>query len=234
MNVIALSTARKGSKSVHNKNILPVNGTPLFLHPIKKALGSKKISSVYCSTNDNKIIDLAEYHDYHIVRRPDEICTDKSRHEDAIIHAINQIENETGKRIDIVVLLLGNTLGADAIDIDNAIDLIDGYDSVVSVNRMNMFNPSRAWKIEEGMCKTIISQDDLRNTTLPNDKNSLGDVYFFNGNFQVLRRDVVISGEGNLPYRWLGRSIRPYIQDDVYMEVDAKWQLDYICSKEIL
>ena len=199
MNVIALSTARKGSKSVHNKNILPVNGTPLFLHPIKKALNSKKISSVYCSTN-----------------------------EDAIVHAINDIECKTGKKLDIVVLLLGNTLGADAIDIDSAIDMIDGYDSVISVNEMNMFNPSRAWKIEDGMCKTIISQDKLKKTPLPNDKNSLGNVYFFNGNFQVLRRDVVISGEGDLPYRWLGRSIRPYIQNEVYMEVDAKWQLEYI------
>ncbi len=178
MNVIALSTARKGSKSVHNKNILPVNGTPLFLHPIKKALKSKKISSVYCSTNDSKIIDLSEYYDYDIIKRPDELCTDKSKHEDAIVHAINDIECKTGKKLDIVVLLLGNTLGADAIDIDSAIDMIDGYDSV--------------------------------------------------SNFQVLRRDVVISGEGDLPYRWLGRSIRPYIQNEVYMEVDAKWQLEYI------
>jgi|TARA_A100001515_G_scaffold101758_1_gene82437 CMP-N-acetylneuraminic acid synthetase len=228
MNVIALSTARKGSKSVHNKNILPVNGTPLFLHPIKKALNSKKISSVYCSTNDSKIIDLSEYYDYDIIKRPDELCTDKSKHEDAIVHAINDIECKTGKKLDIVVLLLGNTLGADAIDIDSAIDMIDGYDSVISVNEMNMFNPSRAWKIEDGMCKTIISQDKLKKTPLPNDKNSLGNVYFFNGNFQVLRRDVVISGEGDLPYRWLGRSIRPYIQNEVYMEVDAKWQLEYI------
>tara|TARA_A100001201_G_scaffold131327_1_gene117460 strand:- start:464 stop:1168 length:705 start_codon:yes stop_codon:yes gene_type:complete len=234
MNVIALSTARKGSKSVHNKNILPVNGTPLFLHPIKKALESKKISSVYCSTNDDKIVALSNYHDYNVVRRPDNLCTDTSKHEDAIIHAIHEVENKTGEKIDVIVLLLGNTLGADAVDIDNAIDLLDGYDSVVSVNKMNMYNPSRAWMIEDGKCKTFVSQDMLGQNDLPNDKNSLGDVYFFNGNFQVLRKDVVISGKGDLPYKWLGRSIRPYIQNEVYMEVDAKWQLDYICSKEDL
>ena len=47
--IAALQTARAGSKSVPKKNLLKVNGHPLFAHSILSA--NQVVLDVYCSTD---------------------------------------------------------------------------------------------------------------------------------------------------------------------------------------
>ena len=51
MNVYALQTARAGSKSVPNKNIMNIRGKSLYLHNIHFAQKSKHIKDVFISTD---------------------------------------------------------------------------------------------------------------------------------------------------------------------------------------
>ena len=55
MNVYALQTARAGSKSVPNKNIMNIKGKPLYLHNVQYALDSDLIKQVYVSTDYESI-----------------------------------------------------------------------------------------------------------------------------------------------------------------------------------
>ncbi|MFT4850173.1 MAG: CMP-N,N'-diacetyllegionaminic acid synthase, partial [Sediminicola sp.] len=48
---IAIITARAGSKSIINKNILEVKGKPLIYYPIKASLDALKIDKVFVSTD---------------------------------------------------------------------------------------------------------------------------------------------------------------------------------------
>lgn len=228
LNICALSTARAGSKSVKDKNILDLKGTPLFAHPIKKANNSKYISSVFCSSDHPQILNSGDKYQYTPITRPEELCGDNSPHQSAIIHGLQEIEKKKGK-LDYIVILLGNSIGAEPEDIDSAIESIGTADSIVSVNEMNMFNPSRAWLIKNNHCETYIPQNELfkKSSGLTNDKNAFGDIYFFNGNFFITKRDAVFK-KGNAPFTWLGKTIKPYIQKNVFMEIDAEWQRDYI------
>tara|TARA_R110000851_G_scaffold4088_2_gene16674 strand:- start:1167 stop:1895 length:729 start_codon:yes stop_codon:yes gene_type:complete len=224
--VVALQTARAGSKSIPKKNLLEVDGHPLFAHSIIAATGSNTIQRVYCSTDDSVIMDFSKHYNFNVIKRPPELCLDNCSHLAAIRHGVNEIEKELGKQ-DIVVLLLGNVAGIDANALDEAIDMLGDNDSVVSVSEMNMYNPFRAHKIVNGLLETWITQDLIRSDTLVNDKDSAGSIYYCNGNFWVMRRDALFEDENNLPFEWLGKKIVPYIQN-VFQELDAPWQLDYV------
>jgi len=226
MKIAALQTARAGSKSIPKKNLLEIDGHPLFAHSIIAATGSKSIQHVFCSTNDAAIMDLNTKYGFNIITRPPELCLDDSSHLAAIRHGILEIEKEFGKQ-DIVVLLLGNVVGIDSAALDDAISMLGDNDSVVSVSEMNMFNPFRAHKITNGLLETWIDQDLIRSDIIVNDKNSAGSIYYCNGNFWVMRRDAVFEDDNNLPFQWLGKKIVPYIQN-VFQELDAAWQLDYV------
>jgi CMP-N-acetylneuraminic acid synthetase len=224
--VVALQTARAGSKSIPKKNLLEIDGHPLFAHSINAATSSNIIQHVYCSTDDTTIMDFSKQYNFNVIKRPPELCLDDCSHLEAIRHGVNEIEKDLGKQ-DVVVLLLGNVIGIDSAALDEAIEMLGDNDSVVSVSEMNMYNPFRAHKIVNGLLETWIPQDLIRSDTKVNDKNSAGNIYYCNGNFWVMRRNALFDDENNLPFEWLGKKIVPYIQN-VFQELDAPWQLNYV------
>ncbi len=137
MNIYALQTARAGSKSVKSKNTMLFDDKPLFQHPVEKALQSKLIKQVYISTDIYLIKRNSDNLPYWVISRPDELAGDDSSHHDVMIHGINEIEKQTQETVDILVVLLGNSLGAEGKELDRAIQfLVDNpeYDSIQSVS----------------------------------------------------------------------------------------------------
>lgn len=226
----ALQTARKNSKSVKDKNILKHRGKPFYMHNIDYAKKCKQIDDIYVTTDSDFIIEHAAVSGYKVIERPEYLSGDNSSHQETIMHGISNIESEHGKKLDIVVILLGNNVGAFTEDLDTAINTLiekPEFDSVISVSEYNMFNPFRAYEIKDGLLDTVVEQDFIqnkRNNHNVNDKKSAGDIYFFNGSFWVCRRNIIEQNDGLLPFPWLGRRIYPLIQKDI-MEVDAPWQL---------
>jgi len=235
-NVYALQTARAGSKSVKSKNTMYFDDKPLFQHPVEKALESNLIKQVYISTDIYLIKKNPDNLPYKIISRPEELAGDNSSHHDVMIHGISEIEKREQENVDILVILLGNSLGSEGKELDEAIQfLIDnpGYDSIQSVSEFNMFNPFRAFTIENDLLKTYLDQNLISNGAKIdniNDKNSAGDVYFANGSFFICRKDVLERKEGFLPFPWLGYNIKPWVQK-VTMEIDAYWQSSVLRSQ---
>ena len=54
MNIVAIIPARKGSKSIKDKNIVRYKGEPLIYHSIRTALSIKLINRTIVSTNSKK------------------------------------------------------------------------------------------------------------------------------------------------------------------------------------
>ncbi|MFV8826465.1 cytidylyltransferase domain-containing protein [Alkalihalobacterium sp. APHAB7] len=233
MNIYALQTARGGSKSIKDKNITNVKGLPLYLHNVLNSQKCKSIKDVYVSTDIPFIKENAVYYNYKTIDRPDELSGDDASHHDTIIHGLNMIEDDIKEKVDILVVLLGNSIGAITSDLENAIQLITenpNCDSVQSVSEYNMYNPFRALRIVDGKLETIVSQDYIKEESKMknvNDRRSAGNTYFFNGSFWIIRREAIVSYSGNLPFPWLGKNILPYRQDN-FMEVDDHWQLSYL------
>jgi len=235
MNIYALQTARAGSKSVPNKNIMNIKGKPLYLHNVLYALESDIIKDVYISTDYDIIHDKADQYGYKSIRRPEHLCQDTSSHQETMIHGLLEIEQRTGEKCDCLVVLFGNTLGARTIDLDNALGMLQNnpkLDSIQSVSEYTMFNPFRAFKIESGLLNTIVDQSFIKDNLkgkLANDRNSAGKTYFMNGSFWIIKRETLIKNNGMLPFPFLGNNIGAYIQDTM-MEIDAPWQIKFLES----
>ena len=226
MNIYALQTARKGSKSVPNKNILAVNGHQLWTHNARAANNCDLIKKTYISTDIQQIHEIWN----KTIKRPKHLCGDNGSHYETILHGLNYIENDIKDKVDILVILLGNNNGATKKDLKGAINALikdPKADSIMSIGKYNMFNPYRAYKYKDGYAQTYVDQKITKKATKSNhnDKNAYGDTYFFNGSFWICRREAIINNNGLLPFPWIGKNILMWEQDASIMEVDAEWQL---------
>jgi CMP-N-acetylneuraminic acid synthetase len=230
--IYALSTARAGSKSVPEKNLLDICGKPLYLHNILASMKNSQIKGTYLSTDIPRAIELADKYGYQIIRRPAELCQDHSTHDDTIRHGLLEIEKRIGHQLDILVVMLGNTMNVNEEDLNAGLAQLKkspDADSVVTVIQANHFNPMRAY-VANGKGQeltTFLAQDHIKQLTSKidlSDKNSIGTIYFQNG-LWFLRRRAVMDAGGMLPFQWFGNKVEYLVQDPSLQEVDAAYQI---------
>ena len=93
MDVIALITARGGSKGLHRKNVLPLSGKPLMAWTISAALQSTVISRTIVSTDDEELAEVAKSWGAEVpFMRPADLAMDDSGHVAVVEHAILWLE----------------------------------------------------------------------------------------------------------------------------------------------
>ncbi len=133
MNIIGIIPARGGSKSIKNKNIIPFCGKPLINWSID-VLKCSVINSIYVSTDNNEIANVARANRAEIISRPDEIAGDTATTESALIHALSVIQTP----IDYVVLLQATSPVRTKEDIMQSVALIqeEQSDSLFSATQL--------------------------------------------------------------------------------------------------
>lgn len=92
--VVAIITARGGSKGLPRKNILELNGKPLIAHTIEAAIQSCVFESVYVSTEDSEIKTVAMQYGADVIDRPLELATDDASSLAVISHALNHLSKK--------------------------------------------------------------------------------------------------------------------------------------------
>ena len=88
---IALIPARKGSKRVKDKNIRLLGEKPLISRTIENAITAFPPSSIYLSTNDERIYPIADKYKINLIKRPEEVSADNSSMEAVIYNFLNSI-----------------------------------------------------------------------------------------------------------------------------------------------
>jgi CMP-N,N'-diacetyllegionaminic acid synthase len=122
--VLALLTARGGSKGVPGKNIKPLAGKPLIAWSVEAACGSRYVDRVLVSTDSDEIATAVIAAGGEApFRRPSELAGDLSKQEDAILHAMAWCE-KNDRAYDILLVLAPTTPLRDAIEIDAAIETL--------------------------------------------------------------------------------------------------------------
>ena len=225
---------RKGSKGFPGKNLYPVLGKPLSFYPMKAANDSPEIDKVYLSTDDNRLMKLAEKNNIEIIVRPSELCTDEALGEDVFVHAYNTVkENNKGQNIEIVVLLMCNAATISSKIISKGMKILEEnpeYDSAVSVSRCNMWSPLRARKIgEDGLLHPFVSFETFGDPkTLNCDRDSQGDTWFADMGVSIVRTKCLENVvDGLLPQKWMGKKIYPLKQWGG-LDVDYEWQIPQV------
>jgi N-acylneuraminate cytidylyltransferase len=124
-----LIPARGGSRRIKNKNISTLGGKPLLSYVI--AAASAVTDSVYVSTDDIKIENVAKLCGARIIKRPEEISGDYSKTEEVVSHFLESVD------CDIFLVIQPTSPFVTSEKIKQAVGLLsaDEFDSVVSVYR---------------------------------------------------------------------------------------------------
>lgn len=94
MKIVAIITARGGSKGLPRKNLLDLNGKPLIAHTIDAALKSTIFSKIVVTTDDDEIKKVSLNYDAQVIDRPKELATDTASSLDVIQHALTVLQED--------------------------------------------------------------------------------------------------------------------------------------------
>jgi len=92
--VLAVITARGGSKGLPGKNIAPLGGKPLIAHTILAALGCPAIERVVVSTDDRNIRRIALDWGAEVIDRPAALATDAASSVDVVRHVLAMLADD--------------------------------------------------------------------------------------------------------------------------------------------
>lgn len=192
-NVLAITLARGGSKSIYKKNIALLKNKPLISYTINAALDSEYIDEYIISTDDKEIADVAENLGATIpFLRPENLSSDTASSADALIHAVNAYEEITKKKYDYIIELMCTNpfkSGEMIDDIISTLDRNEKADAVITVERLLDHHPARIKKIEDGYIRDFCVEEELESRR----QDLKPEAYIRNGNIYALRRDLLMT-----------------------------------------
>lgn len=188
MAIVAIITARGGSKRLPGKNIKSCAGRPLLEWTCDAARSAKTLDRIILSTDCEKIAQVGRKCGIEVpFLRPEKLASDNADTLSVLKHMLDWIQTETS--VEAIVLLQPTSPLRLAQDIDDAIALLKyDVDSVVSVSPIPKF--CRADKL-------MVRSDDGAVTKLDPHVFPESDRLFWRNGPAVLvtRPDVLLKGE---------------------------------------
>jgi CMP-N-acetylneuraminic acid synthetase len=144
--------ARGGSKGIPRKNLALLAGRPLLAYTADAARGSRRLSRVVISTEDEEIAGIGRQLGVDVpFLRPAHLAADETPMLDVLTDLVASLERTERYRPDVLVLLQPTSPFRRAGHIDAAVDLLTstGADSVVTVVPVpHQFTPSSLMRLE--------------------------------------------------------------------------------------
>jgi len=195
----ALITARGGSKRLPGKNIKLLAGKPLIAWSVEAALAARSIDRVIVSTDDTEIAAAAAAAGADVpFLRPAEISGDHASHYDVIAHALDWLEQETGRLPQLLCLLQPTSPLRTGEDIDAVVELVLSRDADAGVSVAAVpVHPAYMYRVDGNMsAERYLPPDDryLRS-------QDLEPLYFVNGAVYILRPETFRLRKNVLPER---------------------------------
>jgi N-acylneuraminate cytidylyltransferase len=134
MNILAIITARGGSKGIPQKNIKLLNRKPLINYTIEVARSIFPDKDICVTTDNDEIIETVEKSGLNVpFKRPPELATDTATSNDVLLHALDFYE-KCGLCYDAIVLLQPTSPLRTVAQVKEAVSLYrNDIDMVVSV-----------------------------------------------------------------------------------------------------
>ena len=185
--VLAFIPARKGSKGVPSKNKRALGGKPLVQWSLDAAAAIDDLS-IFLSTDDEEIRDIGR--PYTITSdylRPGHLANDTAKTDDAVIHALDWIESNLGKKYRYVVVLQPTSPFRKPEEIEQAIAACKRENkTVISVSKM-WTHPYECVRIRDKEVEYLAKPDQT--ATRRQDYND--DFYFINGSIYCYLVDEI-------------------------------------------
>lgn len=199
--ILALITARGGSKGIPDKNIKLLCGKPLIAWSIEEAKKSKYIDRLILSSDSEKIIKVAKEWGCDVpFVRPEELAFDTSSSIDVILHAIENIDD----KFDYLMLLQPTSPFRTVADIDKVVEqsIDSNIELMVSVAKVKK-HPSYLYKIENNkLIPYIETNKQLRRQDMPQTYEHNGAIYFSTIDF--IKKNKTYNSKDAVGYEMFG------------------------------
>lgn len=123
--IVGLILAKKDSRRLKNKNILPFKGKPMFLVNVEKCVSI--FDKVYVSSEDDDILDWADSRGAIAIKRPNNLCGDVANIP-VYKHAMRYMD------CDAFVAVQANSPNVKVEIIERVKDALNYYDEVITVH----------------------------------------------------------------------------------------------------
>lgn len=203
--ILAVILARGGSKGIPGKNIKELKGKPLIAYTIEEAKKSEYIDRIILSTDDNEIARVGQDYGAEVpFMRPEELARDDSLSRDAILHALDWLEENEDYTPEYLMILQPTSPLREVKDIDNSIEKIvkEDADSIIGICETEK-HPY--WMIEIKTGEVVpFNKEGIKCTR----RQDLPDIYHINGAIYVAKTELYIKNEepwrnekiGTIPY----------------------------------
>lgn len=187
--ILALITARGGSKGVPRKNVRPLAGKPLLAWSAAAALGAQTPLKLVLTTDDPEIAAAGVASGVEVpFLRPAELASDTATSEAAVRHTLDWLAEHEGYRPRLILLLQPTSPFRTSTDIDLAVALQreKDADAVVSVTE-NERPPQWLRRIgEDGFLREVTSTPYITR------RQESEKLYRFNGAIYLMKTDVFL------------------------------------------
>lgn len=150
--ILAIVTARGGSKGLPGKNIKVLNGKPLIAWTINQIKDSELIDDVFISTDSVEIAEISRQYGMKVPElRPEYLASDKASSVDVIEYTVGLLEGQD-KFFEYVLLLEPTSPLRKKNDLDNMIRLAcdnPDRDGVISVGKVHLEHPAILKRISD-------------------------------------------------------------------------------------
>ena len=230
--ILAVVTARGGSKGIPGKNIKLLGGQPLLAYSIEAAKKSKLITHTIVSTDALEIAEVAKKFGGEVLfMRPKELAEDQTPHVPVMKHAIEFMEKKLGVTFDYAVILQPTSPFRTTDDIDQTLGklITSKADSAVSLVDVGNEHPVKAKKLvgDKVLPYCIPEPEGTRRQDFPPAYRRSGAIY-------AMRRDLIVK-DGRL----YGDNIVGYVvPQERSIDIDtpfewfrAEWMLEDLKKK---
>jgi len=229
-NVVAVIPARGGSKGLHRKNILPLQGKPVLAYTIEAALTAKTLDRVILSTDSEEIANIGREYSIEVpFMRPAELATDSAHPTAVLEHAVTHLEQQENYPVDLVVTLQPTSPLRSAENIDQAVSCLKQhpeFDSVITVKEVDL---PTYWILRLDGSKLRPFVDDGEDYSLKR-RQEMEQHYRPNGAVYVTRRSL-LKDHGLIFSAYTGGSTGYVIMDpESSLDIDTKFDFTIIES----
>lgn len=198
--VLGIIPARGESKSIKNKNIIPLVGKPLIYYSIMTAKKSALLDKVIVSTDSPKIARVAKRYGADVpFLRPKKFARDDSPDIEYLKHALTWLERYRGWNPEIVVILRPTGPLRTVADIDAVIKLMQETkcDSVRSLSIPEPYNPFKMWRFagtKSNRIKPLLPTKHFARLGTDVPRQLLPKIYWQNGMVDATRSKFIRQG----------------------------------------
>lgn len=221
--ILGLIPARGGSRGIPRKNIAPIGGRPLLAYTCEAALGSRRLTRVVISTDDEEIAAVGRDCGAEVpFWRPPELAQAETPSLPVVLHALDWLSGHEAWEPDIVVLLQPTSPLRRARHIDEALQAMEaaGADTVVSVVPVpHRYNPYSIGRVADGWLR------DFWEEPVPFDRFRREDAPLFyarNGPAVLATRTCVLRERAS----FFGHLVLPYVMlEEDSVDIDTPFDL---------